>query len=342
LALKEHDMTTNSQLASPLPASKSDVPELSRDQVFELLGRLKKPYHAGYLAMYSTLYGGLTREPALMLVPIDDHVVHRGDGVFETIKCVRGRIYQMGPHLDRLAASAAAIGLRLPVTLERLGQLCVATVRLGGAPECYLRILITRGPGGFTPNPYECPESHLYVVAYRSAPYDEKMFEEGVRAITSRVPVKPSFFANIKSCNYLQNVLIKKETVERGAHYAVTIDERGFLAEGAAENMALVSAAGRLRFPKFERILHGITVSRVAELAASNGLAEPEFADMRLEEAFSASEMLLLGTSFDALPVVELDGRPIGDGRPGPVFRRVRELLIRDTTETPSASVPAL
>ncbi len=317
------------------------VPELSRSEIFSFLEQLRQPYHAGYLAMYSSLYGGITREPALMLVPVDDHVVHRGDGVFETAKCVDGYVYQLGPHLERLAASAAAIDLKLPVDLDRLRRIVLATVRAGGDPDCHVRVLVTRGPGGFTPNPFECPESQLYVVAYAAAPYDKELFERGVRVISSRIPVKPSFFANVKSCNYLPNVLMKKEAVERKAHYAISVDERGFLAEGAAENLALVSADGRLCFPQFERILHGITVSRVAALAEANGLGAPMFADMRLEDAFAAREMLLLGTSFDALPVVELNGRPIADGRPGPVFRRVRELLLRDLAENARASEAA-
>jgi branched-chain amino acid aminotransferase len=216
----------------------------------------------------------------------------------------------------------------------------VATVRAGGGPECYLRLLISRGPGGFSPSPSECPASQLYIVAYRAASYAEELFERGVKVISSRVPVKPGAFANIKSCNYLPNVLMKREAVERGAHYAVSVDERGYLAEGAAENLGLVSAEGRLLFPRFERILHGITVSRLAELAPAAGLGEPEFRDLSLEDAFAAREMMLLGTSFDALPVVQLDGRPIGDARPGPIFRRVRELLLADVTANPQASEP--
>jgi branched-chain amino acid aminotransferase len=334
-------MTNRAVTAKVREACGPQVPELSRQEVFSLLAGAPKPYQAGYLAMYNSLWGGIVREPALMLVPIDDHVVHRGDGVFETAKSVGGRLYQLWPHLERLAASAGAIGLALPVSLERLGAIVLATVRSGGRPDCYVRVLLSRGPGGFTPNPNECLESQLYVVAYAAPPYDESLFERGVRVVSSAVPVKPGAFANIKSCNYLPNVLMRMEANERGAHYAIGIDERGYLAEGAAENLALVSAEGRLRLPRFERILHGITVSRLAALAEGAGLEAPEFADLSLAEAHGAPEMMLLGTSFDALPVVELDGRPIGDGRPGPVFRRVRELLRRDLHENPQASEPA-
>jgi branched-subunit amino acid aminotransferase/4-amino-4-deoxychorismate lyase len=336
-------MTKASLSGAPAQApaqDERDVPELSRSEVFEVLDRLRRPYHADYLAMYSSFYGGIVREPALMLVPVDDHVVHRGDGVFETAKCIAGRLYQLGPHLERLAASAAAIALRLPAPVEEIARIVAATVRAGASPDCFVRILVTRGPGGFTPSPFECPASQLYVVAYRSAPYDEALFERGVSVVSSRIPVKPGIFANIKSCNYLPNVLMKKEAAERGAQYGLAVDERGFLAEGAAENFVLVSAAGELLFPRFERILHGITVSRVAELAPAHGLGEPGFVDLRLEDAFAAREMILLGTSFDALPVVELDGRPIGDGRPGAVFRRVREMLTRDIAANAQGSQP--
>jgi branched-subunit amino acid aminotransferase/4-amino-4-deoxychorismate lyase len=333
-------MTKPQAAGAPLQAAPPEIPELSGQEVVNLLSRLRQPYHASYLAFYSSLYGGITRQPALMLVPVDDHVVHRGDGVFETAKCTGGRIYQLAAHLERLALSAQAIGLRLPVSLEEMARITVATVRAGGRPECYIRVLVTRGPGGFTPSPAECPASQLYVVAYSAPPYGEHLFERGVKAVISQVPVKPGAFANIKSCNYLPNVLVKMEAARRGTPYALTVDERGCLAEGAAENFCLVSKEGGLLMPRYERILRGITVERLIALAPGAGLGKPEQRDLRPEDAFNAAEMMLLGTSFDALPVVELDGRPIGDGCVGPVSRRVRELLRQDISQNLGASEP--
>jgi len=319
------------------------VEVLSPERVLGIIMDTRQPWQQGYRAFYSSVYRGIVREPRLMLLPVDDHVVHRGDGVFDTAKCAGGRIYQLDAHLARLCRSAAAIGLKLPVGEADLSRIVVATVKAGGAPDCYIRTVVSRGPGGFTPNPFECPESQLYVIAYTTAPYPETLWTCGVKAVVSKVPVKPGLFANVKSCNYLPNVMMKKEAVEAGAAFALSVDEKGFLAEGAAENAAIVAADGRLKVPRFERILKGITVSRLVELAEKEPLpgGGPDFSDISLTDIFEARELLLLGTSFDVLPVVELGGRQIAGGKPGPVARRLREMVLADIMQNPEASTPA-
>ena len=245
------------------------LPHLGLEDCQRLAEALVKPYHKNYLAMYSSVLGGVVTDPFLMTVPVDDHMVHRGDGIFEAFKCVNGNIYNLRAHLERLERSARAVHLTLPASLEHITDLVIGTIRVAGARDCLIRLFVSRGPGGFTTNPYECPSSQIYVVACNPSVYPKELSTEGVLIKSSSIPVKKSYFANIKSCNYLPNVLMKKEAVDAGVQYTVSIDENGFLGEGSTENIGLVTPNRTLKFPRFARILKGTTVTRVAELAES-------------------------------------------------------------------------
>ena len=316
------------------------LPHLGLEDCQRLAEDWVKPYHQNYLAMYSSVLGGVVTDPFLMTIPVDDHMVHRGDGIFEAFKCVNGNIYNLTAHLERLERSARAVYLTLPASLEHITDLVIGTIRIAGTRDCLIRLFVSRGPGGFTTNPYECPSSQIYIVACNPSVYPEEQSTEGVFIKSSSIPVKKSYFATIKSCNYLPNVLMKKEAVDAGVQYTVSIDENGFLGEGSTENIGLVTPDRTLKFPRFARILKGTTVTRVAELAESlvvNGkLEQVVFEDITLNEAYSGAEILLFGTTFDILPAVIFDGHAIGSGRPGEIYQLLLELLTRDI-ETNSA-----
>ena len=287
--------------------------------------------------MYSTQWGGVTTDPDLMLVPIDDHLVHRGDGVFEVIRCVQGKVYQMGDHLRRLERSAKAISLDFPPDYDQIVGVIKSVVVRGGEKDCLIRIILSRGPGSFSTNPFECPVSQSYVNVIRFRSLPEKCYREGVPLVTSTVPTKESFFAKIKSCNYLPNVLMKMEAIRAGCEYSVALDEDGFLTEGSTENIGAVTADGILKFPGFERTLSGITANRVFQLAGQlikDGLIrDVRFGRISPEDAYEAKELFFTGTSLNILPVVSYDGRSIGEGVPGPVFSRLLSLLLEDMTK---------
>lgn len=303
----------------------------------------RRPWHDRYFAMYSSEWEGITTDPARMAVPIDDHLVHRGDGVFETIKCVRGALYALDGHLDRLARSAAAIGLRAPPRGD-LRDIAVATIRAGGHADCLLRLILSRGPGGMSVDPAECPRPGLYALVYRLPPSYMELHPEGARAVIVEVPLKPAFFATIKTCNYLPNALMKAAATRAGADFPLAMDERGFLAEGATENAAVVTAEGVLRFPRPGRILPGITAGRVAQLAkgavATGVLRAVEEADVDRAELARAAEVLILGTTPDVTSVVAIDGQRIGDGRPGPVRHDLQRRLAEDQILNPEMRTP--
>ena len=287
--------------------------------------------------MYSSQWKGFVTDPCLMLVPIDDHLVHRGDGVFDVIRCVHGKIYQMEAHLQRLERSAKAISLELPPDYDRVREIIKTLIPKGKEQDCLIRIIISRGPGSFSTNPFECPESQMYINIIRHHKLSQKVYREGVAVITSRVPIKKSFFATIKSCNYLPNVLMKMEAINTGCQYAIALDDDGFLAEGSTESIGVLSGDGILKFPGFDTTLASITLTRVFQLASTLVTEEfikgVQFARIPLEEAMSSSEIILLGTSINLLPVITFDGSRIGNGSPGPVYSRLSSLLWEDMTE---------
>ena len=318
----------------------NDIPILSLQDCPAWLERARRPFHAAYYAMYSSVFGGLVTDPLLMLVPMDDHGVHRGDGVFETIKCHRNRIYALPAHLDRLANSARQLGMKLPWTQAELTALVIKTVKTGGHADCLVRILLTRGPGSMGVSPYDCPAPQLYILAYELSPPFMAKHPRGARVITSRIPVKPSYFANVKSCNYLQNAMMKKEAADAGADFALAFDEKGFLAEGATENAGIVTKNALLCVPKTGRILAGTTMMRALELAqrlVTQGLlGGTMMRDISKLDLADAREILIFGTTPDVTAATSYDNRPVGLGIPGQIQRTLNELLQEDIEKNES------
>jgi branched-chain amino acid aminotransferase len=310
----------------------------------ELAAALRRRYQSNYFAMYSSLYRGVVTDPVLMMLPIDDHIVHRGDGVFEALKAVRGSIYNFHGHFERLESSARGLALPMPESFERLRDIVAATFRAAGRPDAMLRIYVSRGPGGFGVNPYECPASQLYVVVTALGTPFMRLHPEGARVRTSSIPAKSTAMAIIKNCNYAPNVLMKKEAADAGVDFTAGFDENGFLTEGATENMGIVSENNRLLFPKLDRILAGTTMLRVMALAeelARNGrLTGVAFADITREDIAHAREFLVTGTTINVAAAVSFDGRPIADGRPGPLWRELNDLLDRDMRENTALLTP--
>lgn len=299
-----------------------------------LAASVRRPHQAAYLAFYSSLYNGIVTDPALMMVPLDDHMVHRGDGIFEAFKAVHGNLYNMEAHLDRLEASARGLSLPLPSSRRDLAGIVVETVRAGGRPDCMVRLFISRGPGGFSVNPYECPQPQLYVVVTTlGAPFMD-LHPEGARLRGSAIPAKSGAMASIKNCNYALNVLMKREAVDAKVDFTVGFDERGCMTEGAVENIGIVTADGRLLFPPLDFILAGTTMQRVMDLArslVSRGLlASAGFEPIPRSAVRHAREILIAGTTINVVAGIEFDGQKIGAGTPGPAYRELSALLLDD------------
>lgn len=288
------------------------------------------PAHAdGFYAMYGSQWDAVVTDPRLMSVPVDDHLAHRGDGVFETLLCEGGALYNLEAHLRRLAHSADSIGLDPPVGSERLREIILDTFRVSGRPRALGRLLLGRGPGGFSVDPNESPRASLYLVVYQApAPFMERV-PEGAKAVLSSLPPKSGGLANIKTCNYLTNALMKAEAARAGSHFAFGVDADGFLTESFTENLAAVDKDGALLIPPATHHLPGTTLARVAELAAESG-REVRERKLRPESLFDLSETLVVGTTAYVTRVVELDGRALPTG---PVWAELAEALRRDIGE---------
>ncbi len=295
----------------------------------------RQPWQAPYLAMYASVWGGIVTDPGLMLVPIDDHMVHRGDAVFDTCKCVNGVLYNLGAHLDRLEQSAAAIHMTMPCERVALTERIRDTVRAGGKADASVRVLVSRGPGSFGCSPYDCPEPALYIMVTDLPASFMDTHPAGATAAVSEIPAKPPFFAGVKNCNYLPNVLMKKEARDRGVDFVIGLDNSGFLAEGPTENIGIVDANGTLAFPRLDNILPGTTMLRVVELAgelAASGRTPSAvvFRDITPAEAETADEMLIVGTTPNVTTVRQFNERVFETALEGPIYLSLSEALQRD------------
>lgn len=316
------------------------LPLLTAAQATSALLASREKDNPRYYAFYSSLLGGIVRDPGLMVIPMDDHLAHRGDGVFETLKCVAGGIYLWREHVQRLTHSAEAVGLPLPWSAETLAEITAQTIRAGGQPDCLVRLIVSRGPGSLGINPYDCPTPGLYILAYELKPSFMEAHPTGATVISSAQPVKSGFFATIKTCNYLPNALLKKEAADRGADFALAFDEQGNLAEGATENLGIVDATGALRVPGPARILSGTTMNRVVELAqalvATGQVRTIARGPISKSELATARELLIFGTTPDVTSAISLDGTPIAGGRPGPIGTALLALIQCDIRDNPT------
>ncbi|MFA7257564.1 MAG: aminotransferase class IV, partial [Kiritimatiellales bacterium] len=217
-------------------------------------------------AMYSSLTGGMTTDPALMMIPADDHLPQRGDGVFESLKCLNGQLYNAEAHFARLELSCKGIGMELPCPRAELLEIICATIRAGGQHDCLIRILVSRGTENMGIDPILCKGPALYVVIYRYTARLENGKLKPARAALSKIPIKPPELAVIKTCNYLPNVLMKLEANRRGLDFVISVDPNGNLGEGATENIGILTPENELLLPTPEFVLSGTTARRALEL----------------------------------------------------------------------------
>lgn len=313
----------------------------------EAVARLRSGLHdrtSNFHAMYSSVLGGIVTDPALMVLPLDDHMVHRGHAVFDTAAIVDGMLYQLDPHLERLLRSAEMARIPLPFGPEQLRQIIIDTAAASGQRNASVRYWLSVGPGGFGLSSRECAGSSFYVMIFRPEPEPEHFYTEGVKLVTSSVPIKPPYFARVKSNNYLPNALVLLEAKDRGADHGLFIDAQGYVAESSHMNVAFVSADGVLCHPAFDAILSGITLQRMLHLARklvdSGDLSGIAVQNAPLQEWKAAREILLLGSSIKVAPVVRWDDHVVGDGRVGPVARKLLAMWEADQRQAADQLVP--
>ncbi len=313
----------------------TNTPLISSDEAFN---RLRRAVHAkaqNFYSMYSSVFDGIVTDPAFMLLPLDDHMVHRGHSVFDTATLTHGMLYQLDPHLDRFLRSAELARIPLPFPRERLRQIILDTAAASRKLDGSVRYWLSAGPGGYGLGPAECVGSSFYVIVFNQEAYPDRYYSDGMKVITSTIPIKPPLFARTKSTNYLPNVLVVLEAKEHGADNGIFIDQRGMIAESSNMNVAFVTPDRVFRHPPFDAILSGITVQRVLQFAErlvrEDTLHAIRVADIPVDEGRQAAEMMLIGSSIKVAPVIQWDDQPIGDGKPGPITKKLLAMWNEDT-----------
>lgn len=273
-------------------------------------------------------------------VTVFDHGLLYGDGVFEGIRFYHGRVFRLEQHVRRLFDSARAIALNPPWGQADVCRFVCETIAANGLADGYVRLVVTRGPGGLGLNPYLCDKPAMFIIASTITLYPEEHYRDGLAVVTcaTRRPTPAALSPQIKSLNYLNNVLAKIEAVQAGAMEALMLNEQGYVAECTGDNLFVVRQGRLLTPPVAAGALDGITRQVVIELAAAAAIPCAETTLTRYD-IFTADECFLTGTAAEIIPVISLDRRTIGDGTPGPVTRRLladfRALV--STTGTPVA-----
>ena len=307
---------------------------LNADAILTGLRALRQRQPVNYSAFYSSQLGGIVTDPALMVIPFDDHMVHRGHGIFDTAGIVNGRIYDLDAHLDRFVRSAAHSNLQLYGSREQMRDIIVRTTALSGKRDGSIRYWLSSGPGSLELSPAAGADPGFFVMIFGGLAYPERWTTEGLKVMTTTLPIKPPLYAITKSTNYLPNVLMQMEAKKAGLDNGVFLDASGNVGESSNMNVAFVTADGVFRHPKFDAILSGCTSLRMLELAptlvARGLIAGVEVCDIPVAAARAAREMMLIGSSIKVASIVEWDGAKIGDGRPGAVAKALAALLEED------------
>ncbi|KAJ4708040.1 D-amino-acid transaminase, chloroplastic [Melia azedarach] len=316
----------------------SNVPLLSCSEAIERL-RATRANHKSkqqFLAMYSSIFGGITTDPAAMVIPMDDHMVHRGHGVFDTAAIFDGYLYELDQHLDRILRSASMANIDPPFDRESLRRILIQTVSASKCRKGSLRYWLSAGVGDFQLSPVGCHQSTFYAIVIQ----DESPFvSKGIKVTTSSIPIKPPRFATMKSVNYLPNVLSKMEAEEIGAFASIWLDSDGFTAEGPNMNVAFVTNEKELLMPHFDKILSGCTAKRVLTLAEAlvreGKLCGIKVRNVTVEEGKKAEEMMLIGSGVLVRPVLQWDEQVIGNGKEGPITQALLDLILEDMKSGP-------
>jgi len=255
-------------------------------------------------------------------ISVYDHGLLYGDGVFEGMRSYGGKVFRLEQHLVRLWNSAKAIWLEIPITKEAMAKAVTDTLLANGIKDSYIRLVVTRGAGTLGLDPNRCSHPQVIVIADKIELYPEDFYRNGMEIVTASTMRNHPGALNprIKSLNYLNNILAKIEGLKAGCIEALMLNQKGEVAEATGDNIFLVRE-GVLQTPPLDAgILEGITRDAVIELARGAGIEVREMPLTR-HDVYIADECFLTGSAAEVIPVVKIDSRPIGDGKPGAITR---------------------
>ncbi|MGP8320305.1 MAG: branched-chain-amino-acid transaminase [Methanosarcinaceae archaeon] len=252
-----------------------------------------------------------------------DHGFLYGDGVFEGIRAYNGRVFKLDEHIDRLYDSATAIALKIPISKEEMGEAILETLRKNNLKDAYIRPIVSRGVGDLGLDPRKCPTPNIYIITQEWGALYGDLYEVGLTAITVAIRrnAADAVSPNIKSMNYLNNILAKIEANEKGGDEAIFLDNNGYISEGSGDNIFVIKN-GRVVTPPTINNLRGITRATAIEILKDMDYSITE-ENIGMFDLYTADEIFVTGTAAESAPIIKVDGRVIGDGKPGPITRKM-------------------
>ncbi|MBE7495853.1 MAG: branched-chain-amino-acid transaminase [Verrucomicrobiaceae bacterium] len=271
-------------------------------------------------------------------ISVFDHGLLYGDGVFEGIRIYNGRVFRLTEHLHRLYDCARAICLTIPLSFEEMERATVETVAANKLRDGYIRLVVTRGVGSLGLNPYQCPKASVFVIASTITLYPQERYENGLHLITcgTRRPNSAALSPQVKSLNYLSNIMAKIECIQAGCEEGIMLNDQGYVAECTGDNVFIVKNGRVITPPISAGALDGITRRAVIELLGEMSVPCAE-QNMTRFDIYTADECFLTGTAAEVIAAVQYDRRPIGDGKPG---KLTQELIKRFKTLANSTGTP--
>lgn len=252
------------------------------------------------------------------VVSVFDHGLLYGDGVFEGIRTYDGLIFRLKEHIDRLYKSADSIELKIPMTKTGMVDACIETLRANSLRDAYIRLVVTRGAGDLGLDPRKCPVPTVIIITHKITLYPKEFYQNGLAIVTAatRRNYPRALDPRIKSLNYLNNILAKIDAIKSGTEEAIMLTHDGYVAECTGDNIFIVKSGELMTPPADIGALEGITRGAVISLAGKIGMPFSEKL-LRMEDIYASDEVFLTGTAAEIIPVVKIDDRSIGNGRPG-------------------------
>lgn len=264
---------------------------------------------------------------------IYDHGFLYGDGVFEGIRAYNGRVFRLDEHIDRLYDSAMAIMLDIPLSKDEMKQAILETLRVNGLVDAYIRPIVSRGIGDLGLDPRKCLVPNVFIICQPWGAMYGDLYDKGLSAVTVTVRrnAPESLSPNIKSLNYLNNILAKIEANHKGGDEAIILDVRGNISEGSGDNIFIIKN-GTISTPQVMNNLRGITRAAAIEIAQDIGYPLQE-TDLGLFDLYTADEVFVTGTAAEIAPITTVDGRPVGDGSVGTITKELMQRF-KELTQT--------
>jgi branched-chain amino acid aminotransferase, group I len=283
-----------------------------------------------YRASMKIYLDGKLVDEADAKISVFDHGLLYGDGIFEGIRIYQGNIFRLVEHIERLEYSAKAILLKMPWSRQEIIDATVETCRANNLQDGYIRLVVTRGVGDLGLSPWLCPKPSIFIIADKIALYPAEYYTKGLDIVTvaTRRTNPAALPPTVKSLNYLNNILAKIEARQAGVQEAIMLNDQGYVAECTGDNIFTVHKGEIVTPAASQGALKGITRDSIFDIAKEIGVPIRE-ANLTRYDVWNADECFLTGSGAEVIPVVKLDGREIGNGTPGPIFRKVLDAFRR-------------